>query len=193
MKKLVILLGFLLGAALAARASTDDGSMAIATLMPAGAISEAPPTPCVETPTSSPGADYCWINGHWMWDHNRWIWKNGRWERRPFSGAIWEPGRWRLRNDGYIWTEGRWKTHGNQPVPSLNRTSELVVPQEPPLPCAENIPPSPGPDYLWVRGHWVWQDHWVWTQGHYKHRPQWVEGRWDRKSTGWVWVEGRWR
>lgn len=196
--KTLVLFGSLISALPMAQADTGidsrrhDIPVVISSSFSTTAIPEPPPIPCFETPPTPPGMDYCWISGHWMWDHNRWIWKNGGWERRPFSGAIWEPGCWRLRADGYVWTEGRWKTHENQPVPSQARSSDVIVLQEPPPPYSESIPSSPGPDYVWFRGHWAWQDRWVWIHGRYEQRPQWAEGRWDRTPTGWVWIEGRW-
>jgi len=41
----------------------------------------------------------------------------------------------------------------------------------PPLPIYEQ-PPLPGPDYLWVPGHWAWSD---WVDDYY-----WVAGYWDQ-------------
>jgi Glycine zipper len=74
----------------------------------------------------------------------------------------------------------------------------VVVPSAPPEPQSETIIVSPGPDYYWVRGEWVWNGHeWIWVRGHYLHRPYygavWVEARWVRGPRGWYRTGGYWR
>jgi hypothetical protein len=41
----------------------------------------------------------------------------------------------------------------------------------PPAPIVEVQPVSPGPDYVWLGGSWVWGDNHRWT---------WEKGRWER-------------
>lgn len=54
------------------------------------------------------------------------------------------------------------------------------------------------PGYVWVPGHWSFDDYrgrWVWVRGHYMtsrvgHR--YVEGRWIPTAGGYIWEEPRW-
>lgn len=75
-----------------------------------------------------------------------------------------------------------------------------VAPAAPPTERAEVIVVSPGPSYVWARGHWYWNSvQWVWVRGHYIiGRPGWrwahptyvVRGPyWHRH---WHYVPGRW-
>jgi hypothetical protein len=77
-------------------------------------------------------------------------------------------------------------------------TAIVIVEREPPPPRIERIPPSPGPDHVWIAGFWFWQNgRHVWMHGHYAKRPnpraEWEAGRWDHRPNGWIWIEGRWR
>jgi hypothetical protein len=55
----------------------------------------------------------------------------------------------------------------------------------------------PGPNYIWVRGHWGWKSgRYVWVNGYWlKRKPgrTWVAGHWEKRGTRWVWVRGHWR
>lgn len=58
-------------------------------------------------------------------------------------------------------------------------------------------PVSPGPDYIWVDGDWVWSGNsYVWHQGYWS-RPRmgrtWHKGYWQSGSRGYRWQRGRWR
>jgi hypothetical protein len=66
----------------------------------------------------------------------------------------------------------------------------------PPPPQVEVLPVAPGPDFVWIGGHWGWHGRWVWEGGRYERHPhgRWEAGHWDhRPGRGYVWVEGRWR
>ena len=68
----------------------------------------------------------------------------------------------------------------------------------PPPPIIEAVLASPGPQYVWVAGHWRWYSRsWVWAPGAWILPPrrgvEWVEGRWGRRFGRTVWVEGHWR
>jgi hypothetical protein len=61
------------------------------------------------------------------------------------------------------------------------------------------VPPQPGPNFVWVRGHYRWDRAvaaYVWVPGHWAEPPQgyrvWVPGHWDQRPDGWFWVEGHW-
>ena len=69
-----------------------------------------------------------------------------------------------------------------------NETSaELLLARiEHPIDLKEDPGPSPSPDYMWVKGHWRWNDvQWIWVSGRWIPRPsqdaQWVPGYWFRK------------
>jgi hypothetical protein len=69
----------------------------------------------------------------------------------------------------------------------------------PPPEVVEVVPPQPGPNFVWVRGHYRWDRDaaaYVWVPGHWSEPPQgyrvWVPGHWDQRPNGWFWVEGHW-
>jgi hypothetical protein len=70
--------------------------------------------------------------------------------------------------------------------------------REPPAERVEVISNAPGPDYVWVKGHWGWRrDDYEWIAGHWavpeRGFREWVPGRWEHDRSGWFYVEGRWR
>lgn len=66
----------------------------------------------------------------------------------------------------------------------------------PPL-KTEVRPVKPGPNYVWISGHWKWShSRYVWVTGHWtKPRPgyTWVKGHWQRRGNHWVYIKGHWR
>ena len=71
-----------------------------------------------------------------------------------------------------------------------------VVQEAPPPQLEETIVvPSPGPDYVWIGGEWVWNGRWFWRAGYYSYHPGgiWVGGGWNRGPRGWVHEPGHWR
>jgi hypothetical protein len=76
----------------------------------------------------------------------------------------------------------------------------VVIPATPPPPQAEVVTIAPGPNFVWVTGHWAWQPrgrrHWTWVRGTWIARPSqaavWTPGHWVAAEHGWVWVEGQW-
>jgi hypothetical protein len=71
-------------------------------------------------------------------------------------------------------------------------------PPPPPPPQAEVMPPSPGPEYVWVGGYHRWDGRrYVWVGGRYNHRPhpaaRWEAAHWEAHGRSHVFVEGRWR
>jgi outer membrane lipoprotein SlyB len=74
----------------------------------------------------------------------------------------------------------------------------VVVNDAPPAPLGETIVvAAPGPDYVWVRGDWVWNGRWVWVGGHWACPPhphgEWIPGYWVKGPHGWYRTEGYWR
>lgn len=58
-------------------------------------------------------------------------------------------------------------------------------------------PVSPGPDYVWIEGDWVWTGgRYTWHNGYWGHARAgrvWVGGHWDRGARGYHWQRGHWR
>ncbi|HEY3756947.1 MAG TPA: YXWGXW repeat-containing protein [Opitutaceae bacterium] len=165
-------------------------------------ITAAPPPMRAEIIPAAPGPGYVWVRGHWAWRHG-WVWMPGSYQYRP--GYNWVPGHWDSRGGEYVWVEGHWAgavavqappravVEAHPPVPQ----GEVVVNAPPPL-QTEIVTVSPGPEYVWIGGHWGWsRRHWVWVGGYWAHRHHpgavWIGGHWDRRPGGYVWVEGRWR
>ena len=72
---------------------------------------------------------------------------------------------------------------------------EVIVRSQPPAERFERVPLSPGPGYVWIRGHWGWHhEHWEWINGRYDRVTQpgnvWISGQWVSRGDGWVWIEG---
>ena len=71
------------------------------------------------------------------------------------------------------------------------------VDADPPPVQSEVVVTSPGPDYVWIGGSWVWTDHWVWEPGRWQHPPHagavWVASRYENHGGHRVFVRGRWR
>jgi hypothetical protein len=69
----------------------------------------------------------------------------------------------------------------------------------PPPPRHEPQMASPGPQHVWVPGHWKWErKQYMWEPGYWKVPPHrnkttWVPGYWEQRARGWVWVDGYWR
>lgn len=71
----------------------------------------------------------------------------------------------------------------------------VYVNQSPPAPKVETSPPAPGPNAVWIAGHWKWQvNKYIWVAGQWDKTPQgqWVPGRWQKRPRGYVWVAGHW-
>lgn len=89
---------------------------------------------------------------------------------------------------------------GVSPVPEPETTAPTAVqtPQTPPPPPpTESEPPTPGPNYVWVGGDWVWNNGWVWVGGRWALPPYpgaiWYHGGWRRGwRGGWRHDRGRW-
>ena len=51
-----------------------------------------------------------------------------------------------------------------QPAPSVQHSTQ-------PVPQYEQIPPRPGPDYVWHDGFWSWNNGWAWNSGQWVYQP----------------------
>lgn len=72
-----------------------------------------------------------------------------------------------------------------------------VVAAAPPAPIAEVVPPSPGPQYVWVDGYWDYgATGYAWVPGQYTLPPAgyvgWVPHRWYLDGGGWRRAPGYW-
>ncbi len=85
---------------------------------------------------------------------------------------------------------------GSTPMPEPPANSSMSQTPPPALP-PETAPPTPGPDYVWVDGDWVWNGGWVWVGGHWVLPPfphaVWIHGRWFRGGHGFLRERGHWR
>jgi hypothetical protein len=72
-----------------------------------------------------------------------------------------------------------------EPEPTTNYSAAQTPPPQPP---DEVQPPTPGPDYIWVGGDWVWNNGWVWVGGRWVYPPWpgavWINGRWGHRYWG---------
>ena len=84
---------------------------------------------------------------------------------------------------------------------SANRQiAETVVPSGPPPPPrdVEMASPMPDPDYVWIKGVWVWSpdDQWVWETGHWEMRPYstatWMPAHYEFRNGQHLFVRGEW-
>jgi hypothetical protein len=57
-------------------------------------------------------------------------------------------------------------------------------------------PVSPGADYIWIDGDWVWGGGtYRWHEGHWDHPRSgrtWVAGSWNHGTRGYHWNRGHW-
>jgi len=74
----------------------------------------------------------------------------------------------------------------------------VAVPQEPPHPLHEKLPPQKDPQTVWVYGYWEWsldRSEFVWCSGSWRRPPsdhQWIAGSWEKLDEGWVRLKGFW-
>lgn len=80
---------------------------------------------------------------------------------------------------------------------ATTQPTTVVVQQAPPPAPVETIIVSPGPDYVWVDGEYVWNGGWFWVGGHWMYPPHphavWVVGRSWHDGRGWHNERGHWR
>jgi WXXGXW repeat (2 copies) len=57
-------------------------------------------------------------------------------------------------------------------------------------------PVSPGPDYVWIGGDWVWTGGgYHWREGSWQHPREgysWQSGHWENGGRGYRWHKGGW-
>lgn len=75
--------------------------------------------------------------------------------------------------------------------------AEVEVAADPPPLIVETITASPGPDFVWIGGSWVWNGRWVWEHGRWGRPPHvgavWVANRYEVRNGHRVFIRGGWR
>ena len=70
-----------------------------------------------------------------------------------------------------------------------------VVPTRPPD-VVYSRTHSPGPQYVWVSGDWIWSGgKYHWREGYWAKRRSgrtWHEGYWESRHNGYRWHKGHW-
>ena len=79
---------------------------------------------------------------------------------------------------------------------SVNINVPGLITVAPPAPRYEVVP-APRAGFIWVPGHWQWnQGAYAWRGGYWERaRPDYVyaPGRWIQADGGWRWVEPNWK
>ncbi len=82
--------------------------------------------------------------------------------------------------------------------PNARGNVVVYATRQPPHDRLEKMPQRPAPDFVWIGGHWAWQNSkYVWIAGSWN-KPQagfhsWAPGHWAHEARGWYYVEGHWR
>ncbi len=125
------------------------------------AVSDPPPAP-VEVIPPRPGVHYVWIKGHWAW-------------RAPVQQYEWAPGYWQYTGqDEHARGEHARDDDDARRGDHDHYGENVHVYDRPPRDREERIPPSPGRDYDWVKGRWVWHQD--------LREYEWESGRWERPA-----------
>jgi hypothetical protein len=162
---------------------TDPKPGLIVGKKPPEAIDEVPP----EFKPEEEGA--IWITGYWAWDDERddFFWQSGVW-RVPPPGQRWVAGYWNEVPGGWQWISGFWVAVD---------TDEIRYYAPPPASLeAGPTSDSPGDDYFWATGSWVYQDtNYRWQPGYwapYQEDWVWISARYVWTPAGCVYLPGRW-
>lgn len=140
---------------------------------PGPVVVKQPPAPIEELPPDQKpqGRDVRWIPGYWQWDDDRsdFIWVSGVWRDLP-PGEQWLPGNWRQVDGGWQWVSGFW-------APAQQNDLSYQPPPPPTLDAGPSAP-SPGDDYFYNPGCWVYR----------QQRYLWRPGSWQGFQPGFVWT-----
>ena len=92
-------------------------------------------------------------------------------------------------------------TSGQMVATSANVSVFAQIPLAPNVVLTVESPvfASPGPNYIWISGHWTWDWRirgYVWVQGFWAFVPfpgaMWTPGFWESYRGGFRWVDARW-
>jgi len=82
-----------------------------------------------------------------------------------------------------------------EPVATVG--AEVDVAGDPPAPIVEDVPATPGIDFVWIGGAWAWNGGWVWERGHWDRPPHpgavWIPHRYVYHNGRHVFIRGGWR
>jgi hypothetical protein len=156
---------------------------------PTEIVRDRPPEPIDEEPPEYKAEGAIWIPGYWEWDvaTTRYVWVSGMW-RVPPPGMRWVPTYWTQTSGGWQRVPGFWVS---------GETSEVQYHPTPPE-SLETGPstPSPGADYFYVPGCWVYYDTgFRWRAGYwapYRDNYVWCPDRWYWTPRGCVFIAGFW-
>ncbi len=156
---------------------------------PGPIVAKRPPDPVEEIPPEQQpeGDNIVWIPGYWAWDDDRtnFLWVSGVLRNAP-PGQTWVPGYWSEVNGGYQWTPGFWTAAAKEEVQYL---------PAPPQSLETQATPSPGENFFWIPGTWIYQDHYVWRPGYWTAcRPNWIwnPAHYSWTPGGFVFIDGYW-
>lgn len=80
--------------------------------------------------------------------------------------------------------------------------SQVVVkvkPAKPKVVIVKADVPKPGPNHIWIDGHWTCEKKtksYVWKKGHWvkpKKGKVWIPGHWKKVPGGHKWMSGHWK
>lgn len=77
-------------------------------------------------------------------------------------------------------------------------TPLFTVAETPPQVRAENVPPKPYEDAIWIPGYFAWvqeKNDFAWICGVWRRPPighVWIPGSWEKTDSGWIWAKGFW-
>lgn len=134
-------------------------------------VREPPPAP-VEVIPPRPGVQYVWVKGHWTWREpsERYQWTPGYWQYTGREARGDSNGRGNDGRDEHARDDDDRRGRGDHGYEGEN----VHVYGHPPRDREERVPPRPGQDYEWNRGHWVWHQN--------VKAYEWESGRWERPA-----------
>lgn len=83
-------------------------------------------------------------------------------------------------------------------LPNRGLAPQELVNRAPPAPIAENPPPQPFPQAIWIPGYWFWlneRQDFIWICGVWRLPPPeriWAPGHWKEIENGWTYICGAW-
>jgi hypothetical protein len=156
---------------------------------PGQIVAKRPPDPVEEIPPEQQpeGDNIVWIPGYWAWDDDRtnFLWVSGVLRNAP-PGQTWVPGYWSEVNGGYQWTPGFWTAAAKEQVQYL---------PAPPQSLETQATPSPGENFFWIPGCWMYRDRYAWRPGYWTAcRPNWIwnPAHYSWTPCGFVFIDGYW-
>ena len=155
-------------------------------------VKVAPPKMIDEIPPDQrpDGDNVSWIPGYWGWDEdqNDFLWISGIWRNLP-PGRQWVPGYWAdLQSSQWQWTSGYWADEQTQEVSYYEKPPKSIE-------TGPNVE-SPGDNYVWISGNWMYRDdRYAWRPGYWEPAQEnwvWVPAHYQWTPRGYVFVDGYW-